>query len=126
MEVKINREIRDYTEAIFFGLSLRQCICSILACGVAVGLYFGLKVVLGLEAVSWVCMVAAAPFAAVGFVKYNGLPLEQFALAWFRSVILTPRYLTLDCENYYEELMRLPLEEEDKKAKFTRKKERKH
>jgi hypothetical protein len=125
MEVKINREIRDYTEAIFFGLSLRQCICSILACGVAVGLYFGLKVVLGLEAVSWVCMVAAAPFAAVGFVKYNGLPLEQFALAWFRSVILTPRYLTLDCENYYEELMRLPLEE-DKKAKFTRKKERKH
>jgi hypothetical protein len=126
MEVKINREIRDYTEAIFFGLSLRQCICSILACGVAVGLYFGLKVVLGLEAVSWVCMVAAAPFAAVGFVKYNGLPLEQFALAWFRSVILTPRYLTLGCENYYEELMRLPLEEEDKKAKFTRKKERKH
>jgi hypothetical protein len=126
MEVKINREIRDYTEAIFFGLSLRQCICSILACGVAVGLYFGLKVVLGLEAVSWVCMVAAAPFAAVGFVKYNGLPLEQFALAWFRSVILTPRYLTLDCENYYEELMRLPLEEEDKKAKFTQKKERKH
>jgi hypothetical protein len=126
MEVKINREIRDYTEAIFFGLSLRQCICSILACGVAVGLYFGLKVVLGLEAVSWVCMVAAAPFAAMGFVKYNGLPLEQFALAWFRSVILTPRYLTLDCENYYEELMRLPLEEEDKKAKFTRKKERKH
>ena len=24
MEVKINREIRDYQEAIFFGLSLRQ------------------------------------------------------------------------------------------------------
>ena len=26
MEVKINKEIRDYTEAIFFGLSLRQFI----------------------------------------------------------------------------------------------------
>lgn len=24
MEVKINREIRDYTESLFFGLSLRQ------------------------------------------------------------------------------------------------------
>ena len=24
MEVKINREIRNYTEAMFFGLSLRQ------------------------------------------------------------------------------------------------------
>ncbi len=37
---KINKEIRDYTEAIFFGLSLRQFIFSILACGIAVGLYF--------------------------------------------------------------------------------------
>lgn len=40
MEVKINKEIRDYTEAIFFGLSLRQFIFSGLACGIAVGLYF--------------------------------------------------------------------------------------
>ena len=28
MEVKINREIRNYTEAVFFGLSLRQIIFS--------------------------------------------------------------------------------------------------
>ena len=31
MEVKINREIRNYTEAMFFGLSMRQfiffCLC---------------------------------------------------------------------------------------------------
>ena len=40
MEVKINKEIRDYTEAIFFGLSLRQFIFSALACGIVVGLYF--------------------------------------------------------------------------------------
>lgn len=39
-KVKINKEIRDYTEAIFFGLSLRQFIFSALACGIAVGLYF--------------------------------------------------------------------------------------
>ena len=37
MEVKINREIRNYTESMFFGLSLRQFIFSVLACGVAVG-----------------------------------------------------------------------------------------
>ena len=43
MEVKINKEIRDYTEAIFFGLSLRQFIFSVLACGIAVGLYFLLR-----------------------------------------------------------------------------------
>ena len=35
MEVKINREIRNYTESMFFGLSLRQFIFSVLACGVS-------------------------------------------------------------------------------------------
>ena len=43
MEVKINKEIRNYTESMFFGLSLRQFIFSVLACGVAVGLYFLLR-----------------------------------------------------------------------------------
>mgnify|MGYP001109861513 CR=1 FL=1 len=43
MEVKINREIRNYTEAMFFGLSMRQFIFSACACVVAVGLYFLLK-----------------------------------------------------------------------------------
>ena len=43
MEVKINREIREYTESIFFGLSMRQFIFSALACGIAVLLYFVLK-----------------------------------------------------------------------------------
>lgn len=47
MEVKINREIRDYQESIFFGLNLRQLVFSILAIGVAVGIYFGLNNILG-------------------------------------------------------------------------------
>ena len=49
MEVKINREIRNYTESMFFGLSMRQFIFSILACGVAVGLYFILRPYFGVE-----------------------------------------------------------------------------
>lgn len=38
MEVKINKEISNYTESMFFGLSLRQFIFSVPACGVAVGM----------------------------------------------------------------------------------------
>ena len=49
MEVKINREIRNYTESIFFGLSLKQFFFSILACGVAVIVYFILKEHLEIE-----------------------------------------------------------------------------
>ena len=72
MEVKINKEIRNYTESMFFGLSLRQFIFSLLACGVAVGLYFILRPYFGIETLSWVCILGAAPFAVMGFVKYNG------------------------------------------------------
>ena len=53
MEVKINREIRNYTESMFFGLSLRQFIFSACACVVAwdgdsiVGLHFGRSTLCG-------------------------------------------------------------------------------
>ena len=63
MEIKINKEIRNYKETIFFGLSLRQFICSVLAVGAAVALYFCLHGILGRETVSWVCIVGAAPVA---------------------------------------------------------------
>ena len=49
MEIKINKEIRAYRETLFFGLSVRQFVCSVLAVGAAVGLYFGLNHVLDLS-----------------------------------------------------------------------------
>ena len=36
MEIKINKEIRDYQEAVFMGLSLRQFLFSLHAIAVAV------------------------------------------------------------------------------------------
>ena len=94
MEVKINREIREYTESIFFGLSLRQFFFSICACVIAVFLYFILKPYFGIETLSWVCILGAVPFAVLGFVKYNGMTAEKFIAAWIKSEILTPKKLT--------------------------------
>ena len=77
MEVKINREIRSYTESMFFGLSMRQFIFSVLAIGVAVGLYFLLRPHFGVETVSWMCILGAVPFALLGFLNYHGMTAEQ-------------------------------------------------
>ena len=77
MEVKINREIRNYTESMFFGLSMRQFIFSVLACGVAVGLYFILRPYFGVETLSWMCILGAAPFAMLGFITYHGMTAES-------------------------------------------------
>ena len=87
MEVKINREIRDYTESMFFGLSMRQFFFSVIACVVAVGVYFLLRNKVGVETVSWMCVLGAAPFAALGFVNYHGMNAEQFVWAWIKSEI---------------------------------------
>ena len=64
MEIKINKEIRSYTESIFFGLSVRQFIYSILACAIAVLIYFSSINTFGMEITSWLCILGAAPFAA--------------------------------------------------------------
>lgn len=105
MEVKVNKEIRNYTESIYFGLSLRQFIFSILACLMAVLLYFIMKPYFGLETLSWFCVLGASPFAALGFVTYNGLTAEQFVWAWIKSELLIPREIKFESNNVYWEAM---------------------
>lgn len=114
MEVKINREIRNYTESMFFGLSMRQFFFSVLACGGAVGLYFLLRPYLGMETVSWVCILGAAPFAALGFFKYHRMTAEQFLWAWFKSEFLIPKKLVFRSENLYYELLKGEIEAREK------------
>ena len=116
MEVKVNREIRSYTESMFFGLSLRQFIFSVLGCGAAVVPYFFLKPVLGTEIVSWLCILAALPFTVMGFVKYNGLTAEKFLWAYIKSEILMPKRLCFRNTNVYYEMMRGYFEEIEKEA----------
>ena len=106
MEVKINREIRSYTESMFFGLSMRQFIFSVLAIGVAVGLYFLLRPHLGVETVSWMCILGAAPFALLGFLNYHDLTAEQFLIVLIRSELLEPKTLHFEANNIYYELLK--------------------
>ena len=118
MEIKINKEIRDYQESIFMGLTLRQCAFSLAAVLVALGIFFGLRNVLGREAVSWLCIVGAFPFAALGFVRYHGMPAERFLLAWIESQWLMPRELVSRPVNYYAEALLGPGGERKKDRKW--------
>lgn len=99
MDIQINKEFRDYSETIYFGLNMRQLIFSALAVGVAVGSYFLLKPYLSMETLSWLCIILAAPFAALGFVTYNGMTAEQFVWAWIKSEILMPKRLVFKAES---------------------------
>ena len=101
IEVRINKEVRDYQEGIFFGLTLRQFLCAFGAVAVALaGIYFGLRPVLGSE-VGWVCILAAFPFALGGFFQYNSMTFEQFILAVIRSELLYPKRLVFKSDHLY-------------------------
>ena len=106
MEVKINKEIRDYQESVFFGLSLRQFVFSLTAVGVAVTLYFSLIDALGSETVSWVCILGAFPFALLGFLKYQGMTAERFLMAYIESEMMMPRQLISKPYNLYADLLK--------------------
>lgn len=110
MEVKINKDIREFSESIFFGLTMRQFIFSLLACIVAVILYFLLKPFFGIETLSWICILGAVPFAVLGFVKYNGMTAEKFIIAFIKSEFLTPKTLTFKSKNIFAEMFKPTIE----------------
>ena len=110
MEVKINKDIREFSESIFFCFSMRQFIFSLLACVIAVILYFTLKPFFGIETLSWICILGAAPFAVLGFVKYNGMTAEKFIVAFIKSEFITPKRLTFKSKNIYAEVFKPTIE----------------
>ena len=102
IEIKIPKEIRNYHENIFFGLNTRQFVCSLLALGAAVGLYF--------------CL----PFAACGFFSYHGMTAEQLLWAWIKSEILMPKQLVFKSDCLYYQAMQPAIAEGCKRKRKCR------
>ena len=92
MEIKINKEIRNYTESMFFGLSMRQFFFAVIGVGFAVVMYFLLRPYLGTETLSWVC-------------TYNGMTEEQFAWTWIKSKFIEPQKVKFECDTFYNETL---------------------
>lgn len=72
----------------------------------SIGLYFLLKPLIDIEAVSWIYMLAAVPFGILGFVKYNGMSAEKFIWGWIKSELLMPRKLYFGNDNLYWALLK--------------------
>ena len=116
MEVKINKDVREYTESMFFGLSLRQFVFSFIALIVAVVIYFWLKPHFGTETVSWMCVLSAAPFAALGFINYHGLNAEQLLWVWLKSEIIEPNKLIFESTPLYYDVLKENITKREKEA----------
>ena len=116
MEVRINKEVRNYTESIFFGLSMRQFFFSVVACVIAVVIYFSFIDTLGTEITSWLCIIGAIPFAALGFISFQNLNAEQIVLTAWHSFLLSKTDLIDKPYNLYLDLTKDIIERYKKEA----------
>lgn len=95
MEVRINKDVREFHENILLGLSLRQTLFSIVGCLSACGNFLIFNEKIGSEITSWLCILGSLPFIIIGFFKFQGLNFEKFICCFFKSIILKNRKLTL-------------------------------
>lgn len=106
MEIKVNKEVRDYTENIFLGLSFRQFLFSVIACVVAIIIYLSTVDILGMEITSWLCMIGAAPFASLVFISFQKMNAEEILVTAFQSLLLSSRNLIDQPFNLYHEMFK--------------------
>lgn len=116
MEIKVNKEVRDYTESIFLGLSFRQFLFSIMACVVAVIIYLSCVDILGMETTSWLCMLGAAPFASLGFITFQKMNAEQILITAWHSFLLSNKNLIDKPFNLYYEMFKDIFDKQIKEA----------
>ena len=85
MQIKSNQEVRNYKEVIYFGMTVRQLVFSALAGVSALSIFFLCNGRLPMEMVSWLCILAAVPFAAFGFIRWHGMYMEDIIKVFIRS-----------------------------------------
>ena len=102
MEVRLLKDIRKYSESIFMGLSMRQFVFAALAIAGSGAVYFIFKNILSTELISWLCILAALPFAFFGFFRYQGLSAEQFLAAAIRFLFAPAKLPRVNRNLYYD------------------------
>lgn len=105
MEIKLNKDLQKMESNVYMGLTGRQAIFSGISLVLGAGTFL-LSSSKGISSdiASILTSLVVVPFAALGFVKYNGLNFEQLVKVWLQQYVMTPKVLLLKLENYYYEL----------------------
>ena len=114
MQIKSNKEARNYQEQVYFGLTVRQLVFSGLAGAAALGVFFLAQGRLSMEMVSWLCIIVAAPFAAFGFIRWHGMYMEEILQVLIRSRVVLGKTVYFKPNNQYKALTIAYLEEKER------------
>ncbi|WP_252249114.1 PrgI family protein [Clostridium sp. VAP23] len=88
IEIRINRDPREYKDKFLGGLTSRQIICSALMLILNIPIYiFGSKYI-NKELVGYLLILVSLPFVLIGFFEYNKMPFERVIFAFIQSKII--------------------------------------
>ncbi len=99
IEIRIPKEIRTYKEKLFFGLNLRQLVCTAITLAVNVPLYWFGRHYVGEDTASWLVILIAMPLFLIGYFNYNGMTFEQFLKTVIQHELIYPqkrKYVTVN------------------------------
>jgi type IV secretory pathway VirB4 component len=120
--VRVPEEIRKYKEKIMFGLNARQLIVTLLALFVCVPLYYWGRNYLSDDILSWIIILIAVPLVAIGFFKFNGMPMEKFVVAFMKFELLFPLKRKYKTDNAFRDWQNEAIKEEKPKSGKERRK----
>jgi hypothetical protein len=123
--VRIPEEIRKYKEKIMLGLNARQLLATLIALFICVPLYWFGRKYMGDDTLSWIIIAIALPILAIGYFKFNGMPMERFVVAIFKHEFLFPRKRRYVTENAFRNWQNMALEEERPKTRREMRREEK-
>lgn len=78
IEVRIPKEITEYKEKLFFGLTVRKFVSLAIALLVCVPLFIFGREFISEDIISWIVILVAVPIMAFGWFNYHGMNFETF------------------------------------------------
>lgn len=124
MNIANRNEIRDIKGVVYFGLSIRKFVFAAFA--MIAGCYTGFKLYVAnipSQLVGLGVMLAAAPFAIFGFLRWHGMYPEQIIPTIIRSRITHGNRLYFRPDNHYKYLSQQALKFERRNKKNAAKRE---
>jgi len=109
-----------------FGLTARQLISSVIALIVCVPLYFFGAEFLPDDILSWIIIAIALPLVAIGFVKFNGMPMEKFIVAYLTQELFYPQKRLFASGNAFREWNNIAIAEDNIRGYWKKRAYKKH
>lgn len=92
LEVQLNKDIREYTNKLYWGLTGRQIFFGLLGVAAGTGMFIWIMGSLGTTLAAMACVVVMSPLIALGFYRWRGQPFETYLKIMLRDQ-RTPEFL---------------------------------